>query len=230
MSKTSKIIIVVVVLVVAGLIAGVLLVNFFDIKILPKTTTTPTTSESLPEDFSGEFADDTMDYMGDDLGMDSGMEGSSDFVNETDGGLGTETAGGLVFNPTDQGTTTEGDILVDLGFPGEGVPSLQICMYAVPVAGSYSEPIYCANNAPNQEKLRILAIEPGNYHIFAWMADTPDSDMVGSWTPAVACGLSVECTDHSPSSITVVAGQTTSGVAIKDWYGDGAGYPSRPSM
>ncbi len=121
----------------------------------------------------------------------------------------------------------KGSIDIEIGYPAGGIPPLKVCLFAVPAkVGAYTQSLYCETTATNQTEM-TLAIDPGTYHIFAWPADDKYK-LVGSWTPAVTCGLSVDCKDHSPLALTVKPDQITSGVEIKDWYGDGVGYPTKP--
>ncbi|QYK50389.1 MAG: carboxypeptidase regulatory-like domain-containing protein [Anaerolineales bacterium] len=68
-------------------------------------------------------------------------------------------------------------------------------------------------------------LEPGSYTAYAWL---PDFSFGGSYSHAVACGLSVDCTDHSLVSFDVVAGELTEGIAVCDWYGQPGDVPYPP--
>jgi hypothetical protein len=133
--------------------------------------------------------------------------------------------------PTEVPNTTEmmskGSVDIELGYPSEGVPALKICVFAVPTkAGEYTEPAHCETTVANQTEA-TMNVDPGNYHIFAWPVNE-QLKVSGSWTPAVACGLEANCNDHSPLPLTVKSSQITSGIEIKDWYGNGVGYPTKP--
>lgn len=149
----------------------------------------------------------------------------------------TTTTKTMVVAPTQQmpsvtpsvtAVAAKGNIDIELGYPAGGIPPLKVCLFTVPAkAGMYDKATLCVTTAANQTEMTI-ATNPGNYHIFAWLADAKDSTLVGAWTPAVACGLSVDCKDHSPLAVVVKSDQITSGIEIKDWYTDGKGYPSKP--
>jgi hypothetical protein len=151
-------------------------------------------------------------------------------VQPTESTIDDRVAAPTTISPTAPTTTkavTKGSIDIALGYPAGGIPPLKVCLFTVPAkAGEYGKSFYCETSATNQTEM-TMAVNPGTYHIFAWPADG-QYKLVGSWTPAVACGLSVDCKDHSPLVVTVKSDQTTSGVAIKDWYGDGVGYPTQP--
>ena len=123
---------------------------------------------------------------------------------------------------------TKGNIDIELGYPAGGIPPLKVCLFAVPAkVGMYDKAVLCETTTANQTEM-TMATNPGNYHVFAWPADANSGTLVGAWTPAVACGLSVDCKDHSPLAVMVKSDQITSGIEIKDWYTDGKGYPSKP--
>src|SRR2546428_7856117 len=74
----------------------------------------------------------------------------------------------------------------------------------------------------------IGAIEPGTYVVLAYVEGSGDG-LAGAYTPAVACGLRTDCQDHSLIRVTVTGGQTTSGIAILDWYAPAGIFPKRPA-
>lgn len=61
-----------------------------------------------------------------------------------------------------------------------------------------------------------VSLEPGTYVAFAYRTEVPT--LGGAYTAAVPCGLDATCTDHSLLAVTVVAGQTATGVDLCDWY------------
>jgi len=73
----------------------------------------------------------------------------------------------------------------------------------------------------------IGAIEPGTYIVLAYVEGSADG-LAGAYTPAVGCGLGVNCTDHSLIRLTVTGGQTVSGIDILDWYAPAGTFPRRP--
>lgn len=72
----------------------------------------------------------------------------------------------------------------------------------------------------------IAALEPGSYVVLAY--GELGGDLAGAYTPAVACGLRAECTDHSLTRVTVTGGQTVSGIGILDWYAPTGTFPKPP--
>lgn len=123
--------------------------------------------------------------------------------------------------------TDNGSILAQLGYPAGGIPPLKVCAYSVPEKeGVYGEPVKCVKTDTNQTEVTLLDVPTNTYHVFAWPV-SDEFSLSGSFTPAVACGLKVECKDHSPLAVVVEADKSTQ-VEIKDWYGDGVGYPKKP--
>lgn len=57
-------------------------------------------------------------------------------------------------------------------------------------------------------------VPAGDYLVFAWT----DEGLGGSYSEFVPCGLSVECSDHTPVVVPVAAGQRVTGVDICDFY------------
>lgn len=120
-----------------------------------------------------------------------------------------------------------GSILAQLGYPAGGIPPLKVCTYSLPEKeGVYGSPVKCVKTDTNQAEVTLLDIPTNTYHVFAWPV-SDEFNLSGSFTPAVACGLKVECKDHSPLAVVVKADKSTQ-VEIKDWYGDGVGYPKKP--
>ena len=115
-----------------------------------------------------------------------------------------------------------GAITGTLGYPSEGIPPLEIVAFKENDHSVFFKTMTQAN----QQSFTIDAITPGVYVVVAYT--TGIAGLSGGYTKAVACGLSVECTDHSLIQVEVTAGQTESGVAIKDWYAPLDQFPTKP--
>jgi CSLREA domain-containing protein len=66
-------------------------------------------------------------------------------------------------------------------------------------------------------------LDPGTYVAYAY---PQGYNIGGSYSQAVLCGLTVNCTDHSLIQFPVVAGQVTSDIDICDWYGQPGDVPA----
>ncbi len=117
-----------------------------------------------------------------------------------------------------------------LGYPSSFVPSLKICLYEYAGPGMIQGPKYCTETEDNDMNYQVTgAIAPAKYVIFAWTSNAEvGAEFGGSYTPAIACGLSVECKDHTPIVLDLSANDTVKGVDIKDWYADAGTYPKKP--
>lgn len=110
-------------------------------------------------------------------------------------------------------------------------------VYAITVDGRF---YYRTETVRFQPTYTIEGVAPGDYLVFAQSRVTrdpypgmPQAQFDASYTKAIACGLSVACTDHTSIPIHVAAGTTTFGVDPVDWYGSFGlvpGNPQHPSI
>lgn len=118
-----------------------------------------------------------------------------------------------------------GAIQGSLSYPSDGVPELDI--YAIGVnesAGTF----YTMRTTSGDTTFHLTNVEAGDYHLVAYLTDTPNDTFAGGYTEAVACGLLYECTDHSLITVVVAPGETVSEVAISDWYAPPGAFLPRP--
>ena len=115
-----------------------------------------------------------------------------------------------------------GTIAGTLGYPSQGIPPLEVFA----INASDNSVYFKTVTAVNQQTFTIDGIAPGVYVVVAYPLDT--DALAGGYTKAVACGLSVECTDHSLIQVAVTAGQSESGIEVKDWYAPSGQFPPRP--
>lgn len=109
-----------------------------------------------------------------------------------------------------------GGITGQLGYPSEVIPPLTVYFLNVNTAD-----VLTLSTGENQGDY-TKSVPPGTYHVYAWLADF---GLGGSYSAAVPCGLTVDCTDHTLLDAVVTAGATTSGVDILDWYGPPGSVP-----
>jgi len=130
---------------------------------------------------------------------------------------------------TAQATSTK-TISGSLGYPSSFVPGLKICLYEYTGPGMVEGPKYCTETKDNDMSYQMIGtILPAKYVVFAWVQDADvGADLAGSYTPAVACGLSVECKDHTPTVLDLSAKNSITGVDIRDWYADIGTFPKKP--
>jgi hypothetical protein len=118
-------------------------------------------------------------------------------------------------------TATTGLVEGQICYPSEFIP--QMTLYLQPLIG---ETVVEVPIAENQSSFQV-EIDPGNYTAYAWL---PDFALGGSYSQAGACGLGAACTDHTLVEFQVLAGQTTSGVDVCDWYGGPDSVPLPPGI
>jgi CSLREA domain-containing protein len=125
----------------------------------------------------------------------------------------------ITIAPSPTPTPSLGTIEGTLCYPSEGIPPMELFFEEVntQVVEQLSHP-----GGTNTYSVDVL---PGTYVAYAWRTDYL---IGGAYTQAVPCGLSVNCVDHSLIQFQVVAGQTTSGVDICDYYGDPGFVPQPP--
>lgn len=111
-------------------------------------------------------------------------------------------------------------------YPSQYIPAMTVYFKEVNSGVVSSLPI-----AQNQLTYQ-MNLPPGTYHAYAWLMD---NSMGGSYSYAVPCGLSVNCTNHNPLPFSIFAGTTTTGIDICDWYSQsdvppasGASTPTTP--
>ena len=95
-------------------------------------------------------------------------------------------------------------------FPSEGIPPMNLFLQ---LAGSGEPLVFPISQNQSTFSAELPA---GTYTAFAWL---PDFSIGGSYSQAVACGLTVDCSDHSLVEFEVHGGSTTAGVQVCDWYG-----------
>jgi hypothetical protein len=106
-------------------------------------------------------------------------------------------------------------------FPSQGIPPMSL--FLQPAGGA--APVVLGIG---QDQISYSAeLFPGAYTAYAWL---PDFSFGGSYSQAVSCGLTAECTDHSLIEFQVTAGATTSGVDLCDWYGNPGSVPLPPGV
>jgi hypothetical protein len=137
--------------------------------------------------------------------------------------VGATLAAGAPTEPEAQLTQEPltGTVMGTICYPSEGIPPMNLYLDS---AGD-AEPAVVAIS--QDQSSYSVELAPGGYTAYAWL---PDFTLGGSYSQAVPCGLSVECSDHSLIEIQVSAGATTSGVDVCDWYGDLGSVPLPPGV
>jgi hypothetical protein len=136
---------------------------------------------------------------------------------------GTLTAGAPTSpaspSPTTSPAAQNGTVAGQICYPSEGIPAMTAYFEDV-----VSHAVVSLAIAANQSSYTV-DLTPGTYYAYAWVGEFA---VGGSYSQAVPCGLTAACADHSLIPVNVMAGQTTSGVDICDWYGGPGSVPTPP--
>jgi hypothetical protein len=120
-----------------------------------------------------------------------------------------------------------GSISGKLIYPGPAIPPLRI------IAIKTTEKFYqYVDNLQNVVNYQITDLPPGKYYVLSYLI-TPgrtDPTFAGGYTRAVACGLSVKCTDHTLIEVEVKSGETVKNINPMDWYAPIGTFPRNPTL
>lgn len=114
-----------------------------------------------------------------------------------------------------------------VGYPSDNIPPLAVFATRVDDPGAYRV-LHTLQVPPGSSSYTMAAVEPGIYSVVGYV-EGQASTLAGAYTPAVACGLDARCTDHSLIRVTVRAGETASGIDVRDWYAPAGTFPARPA-
>ena len=114
-----------------------------------------------------------------------------------------------------------------VGYPSDVVPPLAVFAIRVDDPGTYRV-LHTPQAPPGSSSYTMAAVEPGIYSVVGYV-EGRESNLAGAHTPAVACGLDARCTDHSLIRVTVRAGETVTGIDVRDWYAAPGAFPARPT-
>jgi len=120
---------------------------------------------------------------------------------------------------TEKTTSVEqkGYIEGSLGYPGEGIPDdLSVCAEDV-----YTLEETCTTEQIDSSRYTYgkgykLEVAPGSYYVYAYR--TSDPYTYGLYSEYVTCGMEYGCDSHEQEIVTVMAGETQSGIDPIDWY------------
>jgi hypothetical protein len=112
-----------------------------------------------------------------------------------------------------------GEVTGQICYPSEFIPPLTL--YFEEVSTNLVSQFDHSDGSDNYS----VNLFPGTYVAYAYRTGT---SIGGSYSEAVLCGLSVNCTDHTLIEFDVLPGQTTSDIDICDYYGDPGDVPPQP--
>ena len=124
-------------------------------------------------------------------------------------------------SPVASGTVTGA-----LGYPSDFIPAQVI--YALPTSNTADGRYFVETELSRSALNYTIHVPPGTYYLVAYTRDSPvGTTYGGAYTQYVKCGMVPPCSDHSLIPVTVTAGETVTGIDVRDWY-DGGHYPPRP--
>ena len=127
-----------------------------------------------------------------------------------------------VLAPPDALPLGKGRIEGTTNYPSEYIPEQIVC--AEPVGGGSERCVKApAGDAEQLTPSWSLEVPAGDYYVSSHIKDPSElgsdlGDYRAYYTVYVTCGLKYECKDHTKIPVTVVSGQTTSGITPYDWY------------
>lgn len=114
-----------------------------------------------------------------------------------------------------------------VGYPSDFVPPLAVFAIRVDDPGTYRV-LHTERVPPGSSSYTMSAVEPGVYSVVGYV-EGQASTLAGAYTAAAACGLGASCTDHTVVRVTVRAGETATGIDVRDWYAAPGAFPARPA-
>ncbi len=137
-------------------------------------------------------------------------------------------ATGLPATPAAPQVPTEellpGVVSGQLSYPSEGIPPLRLVLW------NAEDGTYLTLETPqNIAGYRWENVPAGHYTLVAYPIDPNYANLAGGYTPAVACGLSVDCNDHNLIVFEVRPGEETGGIHPQDWYAPQGSFPADPT-
>jgi len=120
-----------------------------------------------------------------------------------------------------------GSIAGALGYPAESIPAMAVIAFH---AGGGPTDYYYVLTAAGQNSYQLDNLPPGQYTVVAYTmgGGAFPVGFGGGYTQAIACGLTVDCVDHSLIVVTVNAGSVTGGVNPVDFYAPPGSFPAFP--
>jgi Tol biopolymer transport system component len=112
---------------------------------------------------------------------------------------------------TPEPVSDTGTVMGKICYPSESIPDMTAYFQNNETGDVSQLPV-----AENQGSY-TMELETGEYIAFAYRIGQYMS-LGGMYSEAVTCGLSADCTDHTPLVFTVLPGATTGGIDICDWY------------
>ncbi len=110
-----------------------------------------------------------------------------------------------------------GGLSGELNYPSNYVPDLWV--FAVAADGSSHYYSLHTGESSHIVPFEMDGIAPGAYYLLAMPCSlAPVCNTMAGYTRAVACGLTIECGDHTLIAVVVRPGAVTANLKVYDWY------------
>jgi hypothetical protein len=161
-----------------------------------------------------------------------GLRGGQQAASPTATASPTASSAATVAPTATTAAPAVGTVTGSLGYPSDFVPALAI--YALPTNnladGRYVIFTERTGVAPAGSVTYTMQVPAGTYYFVSYVREAPAGNKNGgAYTKLVTCGMQPPCSDHTLIPVTVTAGQTITGVDIRDWYAGQDAYPPRPA-
>lgn len=123
------------------------------------------------------------------------------------------------------GEAATGSIAGTLIYPSEFIPAMWVVAFNTADVNQFAY----TTTSENDNTYQIDGLQPGSYYVVSY-PQLEGIEASGGYTPAVACGLRVECTDHGLIAVPVTAGQVTQNINPHDWYAPEGAFPDNPNQ
>lgn len=119
-----------------------------------------------------------------------------------------------------------GSISGTLMYPSSAIPAMAVIAFNAENINEY----YFVTTIDGQSTYQIDNLPEGSYHVVAYTLGGNGSPggLAGGYTPAVECGLTVACTDHTLIPVKVSAGTVNDTIVPGDFYAPEGAFPPYP--
>jgi hypothetical protein len=124
--------------------------------------------------------------------------------------------------PSDS-VAAKGTIEGSLGYPSEGIPSMEIC-----AEETKSKKLTCTEKVLSNKKYTYgkgyqLEVPAGTYRVFAKLSASAKTggdldNYKAYYSQFVTCGMNADCLSHFPIDVEVKSGETKTKIDPIDWY------------
>ncbi len=127
-------------------------------------------------------------------------------------------------SPTATTLPATGGISGQVSFPATPpLPAMRVVAFDAVKYLTY----FYVDTLPGQIDYTINGLPAGVYYVVSYRMEF--ANFSGGYTQMVPCGLAYGCNDHSLIGVTVIAGETTTGINPGDWYAPENFFPPMPN-